>query len=81
LRANLDVIAKLPDAVSNIGDKTSAIIATTRQVLDLIDGNAKSGKPFTDGSGNGKKVLDLVQAAMGDGRSEVFAATVADVCQ
>ena len=59
LRANLAVIAKLPDAVSESGDKTSAIIATTRQVLDLIDRNAKSGKPFSDGSGNGQKVLDL----------------------
>jgi hypothetical protein len=28
-------------------------------VLDLIDSNAKSGKPFSDGSGNGQKVLDL----------------------
>lgn len=59
LRANLDVFAKLPDAVSESGDKTSTVIATTRQVLDLIDSNAKSGKPFTDGSGNGQKVLDL----------------------
>lgn len=59
LRADLAVLAKLPDAVGEAGDKTSTIIATTRQVLDLIDSNAKSGKPFTDGSGNGQKVLDI----------------------
>ena len=59
LRADLTVLATLPDITGGQGDKPSAIIATVRQVLDLIDSNAKSGKPFSDGSGNGQKVLDL----------------------
>jgi hypothetical protein len=59
LRADLTVLSTLPDITGGQGDKPSAIISSVRQVLDLIDSNAKSGKPFSDGSGNGQKVLDL----------------------
>jgi hypothetical protein len=59
LRADLTVLATLPDITGSQGDKPSAIISSVRQVLDLIDSNRKSGKPFSDGSGNGQKVLDL----------------------
>ena len=59
LRADLTVLSTLPDVVSGQGDKPSTMISSLRQVLDLIDSNTKSGKPFSDGSGNGQKVLDL----------------------
>jgi hypothetical protein len=81
LRANLAVLAKLPDAVSDTGDKTSQMIVNVRQVLDLIDSNAKSGKPFSDGSGNGQKVLDLwMPLAVTQGASRAFVAAFNAAC-
>lgn len=57
LRTDLDTMAILPDATLG---SVSAAIAQFRQLVDQVDSNIKSGgKPFSDGSGNGQKVLDL----------------------
>jgi hypothetical protein len=57
VRTDLDVLATLPTgAFGPVGPA----IAQIRQLVDLVDANIKSGgKPFSDGSGDGQKVLDL----------------------
>jgi hypothetical protein len=57
LRTDLDVMGTLPDG--ELGP-TAPAIAQIRQLVDQVDANFKSGgKPFSDGSGNGQKVIDL----------------------
>ena len=57
LRTDLDVMGTLPDG--ELGPIAPAI-AQIRQLVDQVDANFKSGgKPFSDGSGNGQKVIDL----------------------
>ncbi len=57
LRTDLDVIGTLPDG--ELGPIAPAIVQI-RQLVDQVDANFKSGgKPFSDGSGNGQKVIDL----------------------
>ena len=60
LRAELDVLSQLPDPTKAGADKPSVIVRQFRQALDLVDSNIKSGKPFTDGSGNGQRAMDLI---------------------
>ncbi len=56
VRADLDTLGTLPNGT--LGPLSPAI-AQVRQLVDQVDANFKSGgKPFTDGSGNGQKVLD-----------------------
>jgi hypothetical protein len=56
LRTDLDVLGTLPNGT--LGPLSPAV-AQFRQLVDLVDSNIKSGgKPFSDGSGNGQKVLD-----------------------
>src|SRR5579859_517577 len=56
LRGDLDVLATLPNGT--LGPIGPAI-AQFRALVDQIDSNVKSGgKPFSDGSGDGQKVLD-----------------------
>ena len=59
LRADMDILATLPDTTDDAGDKPSQMVAQVREVLDLIGSRIESGKPFSDGSGNGQKMLDL----------------------
>jgi hypothetical protein len=74
LRADLAVLATLPDTTNENGDKPSTMVAQVRQVLDLVDSNVQSGKPFSDGSGNGQKMLDLwTPLAMTQKASQAFA--------
>src|SRR6202011_4286755 len=57
VRSDLDVMGTLPDG--ELGPIAPAI-AQIRQLVDQVDANFKSGgKPFSDGSGNGQKVIDL----------------------
>jgi Domain of unknown function (DUF4352) len=57
LNADLDALSTLPDG--SFGT-TAAAVGQIRQLVDQVDSNIKSGgKPFSDGSGNGQKVLDL----------------------
>jgi hypothetical protein len=57
VRADLDVLGTLPNG--SLGPISPAI-AQIRQLVDQVDANFKSGsKPFSDGSGNGQKVIDL----------------------
>jgi hypothetical protein len=57
LRTDLDVLGTLPNGT--LGPLSPAI-AQIRQLVDQVDANFKSGgKPFSDGSGDGQKVLDL----------------------
>jgi hypothetical protein len=57
LRADLEVLGTLPNGT--LGPIGPAI-AQIRQLVDQVDANIKSGgKPFSDGSGDGQKVLDL----------------------
>jgi hypothetical protein len=57
LRSDLDVLATLPNGTLG---PISPAIAQFRQLVDQVDANMKAGgNPFSDGSGNGQKVLDL----------------------
>jgi len=57
VRADLDVMGTLPNG--SLGPISPAI-AQIRALVDQVDANFKSGgKPFSDGSGNGQKVIDL----------------------
>lgn len=57
LNSDLDTLSTLPNGT--VGT-TGAALNQFRQLVTLVDGNIKSGgKPFSDGSGNGQKVLDL----------------------
>jgi hypothetical protein len=57
LLADLDVLATLPDG--ELG-ATAPAIAQIRALINQVDANIKSGgKPFSDGSGDGQKVLDM----------------------
>jgi len=56
LRGDLDVLATLPNGTFG---PIAPAIAQFRTLVDQIDSNIKSGsKPFSDGSGDGQKVLD-----------------------
>jgi hypothetical protein len=57
VRSDLDILATLPGGtVGPLG----AALAQFRELVDLVDNNFKSGgKPFSDGSDNGQKVMDL----------------------
>jgi hypothetical protein len=57
VRTDLDVLSTLPNGT--LGPIAPAI-AQIRQLVDLVEANINSGgKPFSDGSGDGQKVLDL----------------------
>ena len=56
LRSDMDLMATLPDATLG---SVSASIAQFRALIDQVDANFKAGgAPFSDGSGNGQKVVD-----------------------
>jgi len=85
LRADLTVLSTLPDIAeveAQYHGKPSQMVPQFRRLLAQADANVKAGsKPFSDGSGNGQKEVDLAQATMGDGRLMAFPATVSLVCQ
>ena len=57
LQADLDVMATLPNGTLG---PISPAIAQIRELVNQVDANIKAGgKPFSDGSGNGQKVMDL----------------------
>jgi len=57
LETDLDVLGTLPNG--ELGPIAPAI-AQIRALVDQVDANIKSGgKPFSDGSGDGQKVLDM----------------------
>lgn len=57
VQSDLDVMGTLPNG--SLGPISPAI-AQIRQLVDQVDANFKSGgKPFSDGSGDGQKVMDL----------------------
>jgi hypothetical protein len=57
VRSDLDILATLPGGT--VGPLGGAL-AQFRELVDLVDSNFKSGgKPFSDGSDNGQKVMDL----------------------
>jgi hypothetical protein len=57
LQSDLDVLGTLPNG--ELGPIAPAI-AQIRALVDQVDANIKSGgKPFSDGSGDGQKVLDM----------------------
>ena len=56
LQSDLDVMATLPDVGLGL---IAPAIAQIRALVNQVDANSKPGvKPFSDGSGNGQKVLD-----------------------
>ena len=82
LRADLDVLATLPDTPeiqAQYHTVPSELIPQYRELLDLITSNVQSGsQPFSDGSGNGQKAVDLATQLFG--KELVFAFTIAQVC-
>ncbi|MEP7359164.1 MAG: DUF4352 domain-containing protein, partial [Anaerolineales bacterium] len=57
IRTDLDVLATLPGGT--VGELGGAL-DQFRQLVDQVDSNFKSGgKPFSDGSNNGQKAMDL----------------------
>ena len=57
LRTDMDTLSTLPDGTVGA---TGAAITQFRQLIDQVDANFKSGgKPFSNGSGDGQKVMDL----------------------
>jgi hypothetical protein len=57
VRSDLDILATLPGGT--VGPLAAAL-GQFRELVDLVDSNFKSGgKPFSDGSDNGQKVMDL----------------------
>ena len=57
LQTDLDTLATLPNGTLG---PISPAIAQIRELVNQVDANIKAGgKPFSDGSNNGQKVLDL----------------------
>ncbi len=77
----MNVLASLPDPTNAGADKPSDMVRQFRQLLDLVDSNIKSGKPFTDGSGNGQRAMDLVVSLLMTQKANVaFSGAFRDVC-
>ena len=60
-RAAVETLSTLPDPVDGTFKKPSEVIPRFREMADLLDAATQSGKPFSDGSGTGPKIVALVQ--------------------
>jgi hypothetical protein len=78
LRSAADTLAGMPEFV---GEKVTAQVPKFRQMADLLESNLQSGKPFSDGSGNGQKLADLVDAEFVDSLSALDDAIVKNKCR
>lgn len=65
LRRDLDVLSTLPDCASedSICLPLSQSLPELREMADLLEANLASGRPFSDGSGGGEKLLAMAQSA------------------
>lgn len=78
LQGAVDTLAGMPEFV---GEKVSAQVPKFQQMADLLESNLQSGKPFTDGSGNGQKLADLVDKEFVDSLSALDDAIVKNKCR
>jgi hypothetical protein len=65
LRHDLDVLSALPDCPTNeaIVLPLSQSLPELREMADVLEANLASGRPFSDGSGGGEKLLGMAQQA------------------
>jgi len=75
LRRDLEVLSVLPDDDSPdaICQPWSQALPELRELADVLEANLASGKPFSDGSGGGEKLLAMAKSA-----SVVYSVTVDD---
>jgi hypothetical protein len=59
LRADADKLATLPPPIAGAVMGPAQYADDLRKAADLLDAGIKSGKPFSDNSGTGQKLLDL----------------------
>ena len=61
IRRQIEVIATIPDPsdASSMG-MPSEVIPQLRKMADLLEANLQSGKPFSDGSGHGEQLIQML---------------------
>jgi len=70
LRRHLGVLSNIPDPTRATGfKKPSEVLGLFTQAFDLLDTNLRSGHPFSDGSGNGERLLRLLDELHMTGRT------------